>query len=139
MNAPVNAHQLSHPEITREVSAELRADIARIKARLTVAEVNDLDRKYREILAELEPYKQSSFSLHDLRCVMHDAGFDLEDCGGDPAVFIPGATDDDRLEFQIRVAQASIRYAEPILKAATWLPVTECFFWNAGEIERRGA
>lgn len=158
----MDRHPLTHPISVAEAAKQIdqcaadlsdtirntpiSLDLLRIRAvvdqrgpRHTVAEINELELTYHTLRRKLEPYRQSAFSLHDLRCATFDAGFPLDDCGGDPAVFLPGATDDDRIEFQVRVAQASPRYAEAILKAATWLPVTECFFWSVREIERRAA
>jgi hypothetical protein len=127
----------------------ISADLLRIRAvvdqrkaaapRLTVAEVHELERTHRTVTEALEPYRQSAFSLFDLHNAVRDAGYEIDECGGDPAVFIPGATDEDRLDFTIAVAQASPRYAHAVLKAATWLPVSECFFWNAKEIARAAA
>jgi hypothetical protein len=135
-----------------EISAEMRtmadaisvtpisADLLRIRAvveqrkpRLTLAELAELEKTHRALTLKLADYRQSAFSLIDLHNAVRDAGYEIDDYGGDPAVFF-APTPSDKTEFVIDLAQACPRYAHVIMRAARWSDGACCFWWCAREL-----
>lgn len=122
------------------ISADLiriRAVIAQRKpARFTVAEVSELERTHEALVDALADHRQGAFSVADLLGAVFDAGYQPDECGGDPAVFM-GA--DERTDFYVAVSLAAPRHANAILKAANWSDSNGCFWWDAKEIARLAA
>lgn len=137
-----------------EIGAEMRAmteaisvvpisaDLLRVRAvveqrtpRLTLEEVSELEKTHRALGRKLADYRQSAFSFDDLFRSVRDAGYEMDDYGGDPAVFFC-PTPSDKNEFVLDLAQASPRYAHSIMRAAQWSDGACCFWWCARELTR---
>jgi hypothetical protein len=124
------------------ISADLlriRAVVEQRKPRLTLAEVSELERTHRVLGRKLADYRQSAFSLIDLHNAVRDAGYEMGEHGGDPAVCFAQFSDkrlieQDRTDFIVDLAQACPRYAHSIMRAAQWSDGACCFWWCAREL-----
>jgi hypothetical protein len=129
-------------QIRAEVHAEIWDTVKRHKAhgdRLTLAELAELEKKHRALTLKLADYRQSWFSLNDLHNAVQDAGYEMGEHGGDPAVCFAQFSDkrlieQDRTDFIVDLAQACPRYAHSIMRAAQWSDGACCFWWCAREL-----
>lgn len=139
----VNADRRLENQIKAENDAacSITADLQRVRKiveghkSLNVAAVNELERTCRVLNEALRPYHRSAFSLADLLGAIHEAGYEADCYDGDPSVFI-GRDPKGRVEFHVALAQAAPRYAEAILKSATWTDAYGCLRWDREEMAK---